>query len=160
MALVWHGNEAMRTLLADARRKVREAVILVERDVKASMRLGGRVESGEMETITVTGRGGRDVRRRVEVGTGKRAEKINSYRSKPGEVPRVQTGTLRRSITHELHETLPIGRVGTNVVYGKYLCFGTRRMKPRPFMRPSLLRTLAAITAIFGKPVAGGMGHS
>jgi len=158
--LIWHGHEAMKALLADARRKVQEAVLLVERDVKSSMRLGGCVASGEMETITVTGRGGRDVRRRVEVGTGKRAEKVGSYASKPGEVPRVQTGTLRRSITHEMHDTLPIGRVGTNVVYGKYLCCGTRRMKPRPFMRPSLLRTQAAITAIFGKPVAGGMGHS
>ena len=157
--LIWHGHEAMKALLADACRKVQEAVLLVERDVKSSMRLGGRVASGEMEWQSYTGRAGDERRRRVEKGTGKRAEKVGSYASKPGEVPRVQTGTLRRSITHEMHDTLPIGRVGTNVIYGKLLEFGTRRMKPRPFMRPSLMRTLAAITAIFGKPTPGMLGN-
>jgi hypothetical protein len=49
--------------------------------------------------------------------------------------------------------------VGTNVIYGKWLEFGTRRMKPRPFMRPSLMRTLAVITAIFGKPTPGMLGN-
>jgi len=187
--LIWHGHEAMKALLADARRKVQEAVLLVERDVKSSMRLGGRVASGEMEWQSYTGRAGDERRRRVEKGTGKRAEKVGSYASKPGEVPRVQTGTLRRSITHEMHDTMPIGRVGTNVIYGKWLEFGIPggkkivakgkmlrwasggkvhfaksviqgAIKPRPFMRPSLMRTQAAIVAMFGRPITGTLGHS
>ena len=187
--LIWHGHEAMKTLLADARRKVRTACLMVEADVKASMKKGGRVESGEMEWQGYIGRAGDERRRRVEVGTGKRAERINSYRSKEGDVPRVQTGRLKGSITTDMHETMPIGRVGTNVIYGKWLEFGIPggkkivakgkmlrwasggkvhfaksviqgAIKPRPFMRPSLMRMQAAIVAMFGRPITGTLGHS
>jgi len=46
--------------------------------------------------------------------------------------PRVQTGRLRSSITHEVGQ----GEVsiGTNVYYGKYLEFGTSRMPPYPWL--------------------------
>jgi len=46
------------------------------------------------------------------------------------------TGTLRRSIHIE-----PEGKrtviVGTNVEYGKYQEFGTRKMKAHPYLRPA-----------------------
>jgi len=157
--LIWHGDKAMKALWQDGRAKVLKACLLMEADVKLSMKKGGRVESGEMEWQNYVGRKGDTRRRRVEAGTGKRAEKVGSYASKEGEVPRVQTGTLRRSITHEMHSTLPIGRVGTNVVYSKWLEFGTRRMKPRPFMRPSILRIMPALKGIFATPVKGGFTH-
>ena len=50
--------------------------------------------------------------------------------------PQVQTGRLRSSITHEVGQ----GEVaiGTNVVYGKYLEFGTSRMPPYPFLFPAV----------------------
>ena len=157
MALIWHGNRVMAAIKADARAKVLKACLLMEADVKMSMRKGGRVESGEMEWQNYTGRKGDTRRRRVEAGTGKRAEKVGSYASKEGEVPRVQTGTLRRSITHEVSSVLPIGRVGTNVVYSKWLEFGTRRMKPRPFMRPSILRIMPMLKGIFTRPIKGNL---
>ena len=155
--LKWDGDKVMRALRKDARAKVLKACLLMEADVKMSMRKGGRVESGEMEWQSYVGRKGDDRRRRVEKGTGKRAEKINSYRSKPGEVPRVQSGALRRSITHEMHKVLPVGRVGTNIKYGKWLEFGTRYMQPRPFMRPSLMRIKSALMGIFAEPVKRGL---
>jgi len=64
--------------------------------------------------------------------------------SRPGKPPHVDTGRLRASITYEIDRSLfsIIGRVGTNVEYGRYLELGTSRMSPRPWLRPALKRTL------------------
>jgi len=50
--------------------------------------------------------------------------------------PRVQTGRLRSSITHEVEQ----GQVsiGTNVYYGKYLEFGTSKMPNYPWLFPAV----------------------
>jgi HK97 gp10 family phage protein len=61
--------------------------------------------------------------------------------SAPGQPPAVDTGRLRASITHTLPERDERGlrvRVGTDVEYARYLEFGTRRMAPRPFLRPAM----------------------
>lgn len=60
--------------------------------------------------------------------------------SAPGEPPGVVSGTLRRSITHEVERgpSGVVGRIGTNVEYSIPLEFGTSRMSARPFMRPGL----------------------
>ena len=146
MALVWRGGVVEKRLLNTARKRVREAAMLVATTVKLSMVRGGRTASGVLETV--------DGKRR-EPGTGKKAEKINTYRSKPGEVPRVQTGRLRGSITHEVHPTLPISRAGTNVVYGRKLELGDKRVAPRPFMRPALHKSEATIREIFTRRIEG-----
>lgn len=71
------------------------------------------------------------------------AAKINATGREYGDGsrgPRVQTGRLRTSITHELGRD-PAGLfidVGTNVVYGRYLELGTDRMRPYPFLVPAL----------------------
>lgn len=53
----------------------------------------------------------------------------------PGEAPNTDTGRLVNSLKvwPEGHNT----RVGSDVIYGKYLEFGTQRMQPRPFMVPA-----------------------
>ena len=126
----WFGPQVNKAVLTEARRRVLKACLLVEATVKTSMKLGGRTESGMLEK-------------------GKKPGKINTYRSKPGEIPRVQTGTLRRSITHELHPILPIGYVGTQTEYAKFLEMGTRHMAPRPFLRPGLHASEPGIKLIF-----------
>jgi HK97 gp10 family phage protein len=51
----------------------------------------------------------------------------------------VDTGNLRRSITHEVNGGRhPVGRVGTNVRYGIYQELGTRHHAAHPFMRPAI----------------------
>lgn len=52
----------------------------------------------------------------------------------------VDTGRLRASIQQEVgrDERGIVGRVGTNVKYAVHLEYGTRRMTPRPFLRPAL----------------------
>jgi len=48
----------------------------------------------------------------------------------------VDTGNLRNSITHERYdENTEV--VGTNVEYAPYVCLGTHKMAPRPFLRPA-----------------------
>ncbi len=52
----------------------------------------------------------------------------------------VRTGNLRRSITWETTVRTPtraVVSVGPHVDYAVYLEFGTRRMAPRPFLRPA-----------------------
>lgn len=60
--------------------------------------------------------------------------------SRPGEPPRVDMGRLRSSITHEIVGM--VGRVGTNVKYGRYLELGTSKMLPRPWLIPALKKSI------------------
>jgi len=71
--------------------------------------------------------------------------------SSPGEPPAQRLGELRQSVS-----TLVIGRgesltgaVGTDKKYGPMLEFGTIKMAPRPWLRPSFEKAEAAIKAIF-----------
>jgi len=64
--------------------------------------------------------------------------------SAAGDPPRVDTGVLRSSITHELKiiDREPIARIGTNVTYGRDLELGTSQVEPRPWLRPALARVI------------------
>jgi len=50
--------------------------------------------------------------------------------------PKVQTGRLRASITHNVNPGEV--EIGSNVVYSKYLEFGTSKMPPYPFLFPAV----------------------
>ena len=70
--------------------------------------------------------------------------------SAPGDPPTVRTGRLRRGIQMarpaRKRAATRIGWViGVNVKYAPFLEFGTRRMRPRPFVKPVLakMKTLA-----------------
>lgn len=54
----------------------------------------------------------------------------------------VDTGNLRRSITHEVENDLRgwYTRYGTNVEYGIYQELGTRHHPSQPYLRPALER--------------------
>ena len=62
----------------------------------------------------------------------------------------VDTGTLKRSITHEFvskREAI----VGTNVEYAPYIELGTSRMPARSFLRAALAKNMKRIKALFKK---------
>lgn len=147
MPLLWYGEKFDKKARAQIRRNVIDACLEVEGTAKGLMSRGGRTESG----AAVVKPGAETVM--IDPETGGSAKKVNSYRSKPGEPPRVQTGRLRASITHEIHPTLPVGRVGTNVKYGKFLEFGTRRMAPRPWLRVALALAQDKIKQIMSRKV-------
>lgn len=64
----------------------------------------------------------------------------NHHPSLPGNYPASDTGKLRQSISFDVKEerNKVVGRVGSSVVYSKFLEFGTSRMSPRKWLKPSL----------------------
>ncbi len=64
-----------------------------------------------------------------------RQAKINVTQSPPSH-PQVQTGRLRSSIMHEVGQGEVV--IGTNVIYGKYLEFGTSHNPPYPWLFPAV----------------------
>ena len=71
--------------------------------------------------------------------------------SEPGEPPHLDTGTLARSIDWEVEDQPRsiVGRIGTNLDYGRYLELGTSIMAPRPYLRPALDRMRPHIQLMF-----------
>lgn len=87
--------------------------------------------------------------------------------SRPGEPPKKVTGNLFKSVTFEVVTTASrrviIGRVGTNVVYGRYLELGTQGrngrpgMAPRPFLRPTLQTEQKNLVNVIVNRMRGGL---
>ena len=74
-------------------------------------------------------------------------------RSSPGDYPGLESGELRRSITHTVDKNQLIARTGTNKVYGRYLEKGTSRMAARPFLERTLEANRSTINRILTKKV-------
>jgi HK97 gp10 family phage protein len=82
-----------------------------------------------------------------------RQAKINVSKSPP-EHPQVQTGRLRSSIIHQVTKDGDdiVAEIGTNVVYSKYLEFGTSKMPAYPWLFPAVeFKRAEIITALKGK---------
>lgn len=69
-----------------------------------------------------------------------RSGNIIHHPSFPGNAPAPDTGNLRASIHYTIENDANNckGIVGTDVEYGKHLEFGTSKMAPRPWLKPSL----------------------
>jgi len=76
-------------------------------------------------------------------GDAKRNWKGREEESVKGEMPRVQTGRLRGSITHALRRDMfgSSVEIGTNVSYAKAVEMGTSQTWPHPFLTPALNKT-------------------
>lgn len=98
------------------------------------------------------------MRSKTTPGQRKRMEEAGETRrpSQPGEPPRKRLGTLRSSIGHASREGGKVQRVGTSVAYGRYLEWGTSRMKPRPWLRPTFRRMLDELHGIIVGAMKGG----
>lgn len=68
----------------------------------------------------------------------KRGKRGTHQASAPGEYPASDTGRLMGSIMSDIAPT--VATVGTNIVYGQYLEFGTSKMAARPWLLPSFER--------------------
>ena len=74
--------------------------------------------------------------------------KKHHHPSYAGNPPAPDTGTLMRSITHEvsIKGNEVVGEVGSiiyNSDYPRYLEYGTSKMKPRPWLSASLIKCLS-----------------
>lgn len=79
-----------------------------------------------------------------------RRGKVLHRASAPGQPPAVDTGQLRASYTHRLGEDAegPYVEIGTNLKTAPWLEFGTRRMQPRPHLRPAVASMRNEITRL------------
>ena len=84
-----------------------------------------------------------EIKRSLRIGN-----KDGTSPSAAGDPPRRVTGRLSGSIAHEVDRKKLIGRVGTNVLYAKFLELGTRKMAARPFIRLGLENARHAIARI------------
>lgn len=118
------GNEALAAALREA-----------SQEVKASV-------AAEMAAIGVALRG--DIVKRIQRGpaSGRIYERrgIVHQASAPGEAPMSDTGRLANSIyfTEGFGPSRGVSvQVGSNLVYAKYLEYGTRHMQERPYFTPA-----------------------
>lgn len=73
-----------------------------------------------------------------------------------GEFPHADTGFLRKSIVSEVLPDRMTVRVGTPVIYGKYLEEGTENMEARPFLIRTAREMQPRIKSILSRPMKGG----
>lgn len=71
--------------------------------------------------------------------------------SRPGDSPNTDTGRLVQSIKFDFKDGGVIGRVGTNLKYGKWLEFGTSKMDARPWLSTAVLLVSKEVAKIFEK---------
>lgn len=129
-----------KVVLNDTAFRARLMSVLARAMDKASQGLVGviRVKIGKSARIETPA--SRSARIRNAKARGRAFAKHRYQASRPGEPPRKRTGTLQKSIAHQI-EVAPnqiIAKVGSKVPYARHLELGTSRMAPRPYLRPSL----------------------
>lgn len=134
------------TRVADNLRKAAEQHLPKEL-VKAQYKVGETLERTMKFRMTIA-------ETNPSVSYGKRQH----HPSLAGESPAVDYGTLRNSITHsvDVEDGTVVARAGstiTNPNYGSYLETGTSRMRPRPWIRPSLDEDEEDIKSLLGEAV-------
>lgn len=65
------------------------------------------------------------------------------------ELSRVDTGTMKNSIGHSVEDGGRTVVVGAGPVYAIYNELGTRRMRPQPFIRPSIENHISEYKTVY-----------
>ena len=141
--LKWNGPEFERRAQAHLRRNLSAACIALVNYAK------------ELLSVDGTGRAIAAHTARYGWGPKKKYRKkqmiYNFNPSAPGEPPHVQTGRLRGSVAWEVVGLL--GRVGTNLRYGRWLELGAKKLAARPWLRVSVANMRAALIRIISRPM-------
>lgn len=86
---------------------------------------------------------------------GERQVRYNPRRvvvaSRPGDPPNIDTRRFISSIQFEVDKTAREGYVGSNDVRGPWFEFGTKNMRPRPWLRPPFKRSVEKLKDFFRK---------
>lgn len=126
------------------RRKLRALPAKVAAPIKITITKSAIDVKNEMVAMTSRpGTGRLYTTRFFTIGTGP-SRRVIAYGSRPphrasapGHPPAPDTGTLRNSIDITTLDQGFAAEIGTGIEYARYLEFGTDRMRPRPFLRPS-----------------------
>jgi HK97 gp10 family phage protein len=118
MSLDWFGDKVNAKLREENIKRLARAAIFLENEIKGQLGVKGAAISGRDKS-------GRFTQAVYEA-------------SAAGDFPHLQTGELRRSVTHEVDESKMVARVGTNKLYARFLEMGTGKMEPRPFLERTL----------------------
>jgi hypothetical protein len=128
--LQWNGDAFLRKLKAELRRRVSVCCIAVMNRAKDLLNVEGAGSAIRTHSYWYGGR-----RRTAR----KKGLVYGASTSAPGEPPRKQTGRLLGSVAHEVSERAgsPVGRVGTNVDYGRALEKGASGMRTSAWGKPT-----------------------
>ncbi len=74
--------------------------------------------------------------------------------SAAGQAPASDTGRLVGSIKTKYQPRELAGTVTASAKYAPFLEYGTRKMQPRPFMRPALANKSKQVTAVIQREIA------
>jgi len=97
-------------------------------------------------TVTTQSLAKKGIQRGPKSGKTYRRGNVVHQASAPGQYPATDTGRLASSVMVNLPTPASmIGEVGTNVIYGPMLEFGTSRMAARPWLLPSFTQAKIGI---------------
>ena len=86
------------------------------------------------------------IQRGPKTGRVYKRRSVSHQASAPGEYPATDAGRLASSVWMNLSTPQHLeGSVGTNILYGPHLEFGTSRMAARPWLMPSLEKARAKV---------------
>jgi hypothetical protein len=160
-SIQWNGPRFLKLIRAELRRRIAVCCIAVQNHAKELLNVEGAGSAIHPHSYWYGGRK-RTVRKKGLV--------YGHATSSPGEPPRKQFGRLQSSVAHEVGESLgsPVGRVGTNLPYGRTLeqgYSGTRSSawgKPtrtytwtllaRPWLRRALAEMRGFIATVMARP--------
>jgi hypothetical protein len=142
-SLKWNGPQIKAAIDREFKRRIAACCCLVE--ARAKELLSAEGTGSRVATVKV---------RRKDGSTKTLRKKSLVYGfspSAPGEPPHLQTGRLRASVAHAVEGL--VGRVGTNLDYGRWLELGTRLCAARPWLRRALVECMPQIHAIMTAPM-------
>jgi len=144
----WYGGEYMVKQKATLAANLTKAAIALKGEIKQSLRIGNKTG----KTPSAPG----EPPRSVHGGQGLQG-RIAHEVSGGGIIGRTVGAALSIAsaiIGHEVDQRDLVARVGTNVLYGKFLELGTSKMAARPFIRPALEKMKYEIGRILaGDPI-------
>ena len=134
------GSRGERIDMSDIDGQIKKAILYLQKKEKEATQ-------NEKKFVTVAcaeiERQAKTLMRDTAVDMEKTYGKKGHHPSLPGNAPAPDTGTLMRSIAHEIKQERDevIGNVGStlrNPDYPKFLEFGTSKMKPRPWLSTAI----------------------
>lgn len=140
----WYGDQIGARLNRSARSAVRHAGSLLTTRARLIANIPAKRIRSRRTRATAGGKAGSQYTRFVP--------------SKPGQPPALRTGFGRRNIDMEVRDNGLKVRIGvrTAAKYMSYLEVGTKRVRPRPWLRPAFDQTRAAIEVILKAGLRGG----